>query len=620
MLSFLFQDINVIPEDQEDSTKEDIHSTLSTSNSIDYQWNITWGESGIAEGARALALDSSGNIYLAGFTNNTISGDFDMCLVKFDNLGQYQWNRTWGGSYEDSAAAIGLDSSDNIYLAGGIGHLGGETADMCLVKFDSNGQYQWNRTWGGSKYDFAHAVALDSSDNIYLAGKYRYDNLRSDSDVCLVKFDSNGQYLWNRTWGGSYDEEAYSIALDSSDNIYLAGYIIVDDGPMDFCLVKFNNLGDYQWNSTWGGSYDDHAFDIALDSSENIYLAGFYTIVNDIDFDFCLVKFNNLGEYLWNRTFGGNGMDWATSIVLDSSDNIYIGGVVDTTGLGNYDFCLVECDNLGFQQWNHTWGGSGFDAYWDIILDSLQNVYLAGTWDENFNVGNPDMLLVKVDTGPPQISITSPDQYDFFGTVAPTFDLDIIEPNLNTTWYTLDDGFINKTFIGLTGTINQTEWDKKNNGTFTIIFYANDSFGREGYAEVVINKDLNPPTSSIYFIPHSETIQVNKSTTFTLTADDGLGSGVSVIRYRINNSGWIDYTNLFDLSSYAYGDYLISYQAIDLVDNIETVNTLLVRLVEIPSEPSLPDIPGYSILLFIGIISMISIFLSKKQKQSINSF
>jgi len=87
---------------------------------------------------------------------------------------------------------------------------------------------------------------------------------------------------------------------------------------------------------------------------------------------------------------------------------------------------------------------------------------------------------------------------------------------------------------------------------------------------------------------------------------------LSEIKYKINNSSWIVYTGPFDLSGYSEGYYLISYQAIDLVDNIETANTRLVRLVEIPSESSPPDIPGYSILLFIGIISVISIFLIKK--------
>lgn len=615
ILSFLFQDINITQEDREDGTKKDILSTLSTSNSIEHQWNVTWG--GIYdETAEAMAIDSLGNIFLAGYTNNTISGDYDMCLVKFDSLGVYQWNVTRGESGEDFARAIALDSSDNIYLAGTLDEHG-LNPDMCLVKFNNLGEYQWNSTWDGGDEDEAIGIALDLSEDIYLAG-YTYDNIGFDEDMCLVKFDNNGQYQWNSTWGGNEDDEASAIALDSSDNIYLAGdYTIVDDVDSDFCLVKFNSLGVYQWNSTWGGSGMDMAFDLALDSSENFYLVGGYeTSLGDLDIG--LVSFTDSGLYQWNRTWGGSNSEAATTIVLDSSDNIYIGGAIDNTGMGNYDFYFAVCDNLGFQQWNHTWGGSGLDIYWGIILDSLESVILGGTWDmdQDTDGANPDMCLVKFEI----LKINSPSQNEFFGSISPNFEISILRPKITKKWYTLDGRITNITFSGLTGTINQTEWDEKGNGPVTIGFYANDTLGYVVFAEVTVQKDTLAPSSSISFIRHEGTNIVNKSTTFTLTADDGLGSGVSVIRYRINNSDWIDYTNPFDLSSYEYGDYLISYQAIDLVDNIETVNTLLVRLVEIPSEPSPPDIPGYSILLFIGIISVISIFLIKKQKNSINNF
>ena len=214
--------------------------------------------------------------------------------------------------------------------------------------------------------------------------------------------------------------------------------------------------------------------------------------------------------------------------------------------------------------------------------DGLHTIQVFGN-DSLGTIYQSNIRYFTVDIGPPNITIISPGQYDFFGSTAPNFEISIVEPNLNTTWYTLDDGLINKIFTGLTGEINQTEWDKKGHGAVTIRFYANDSFGREEYGEVIINKDLNPPTSLVSFIPYWGINEVNRSTAFILTADDGLGSGVSVIKYKINNSAWADYTGPFDLSSYDYGYYLISYQAIDLVNNIETENTILVRLVELPS-------------------------------------
>ena len=252
-----------------------------------------------------------------------------------------------------------------------------------------------------------------------------------------------------------------------------------------------------------------------------------------------------------------------------------------------------------------------------MLEDGPHTVQVFGNTSTGFMVQS-DIRHFSIDTEPPEIIITSPSQNQFIGSETPNFDISIVEPNLNTTWYTLDDGLINKTFTGLIGTIDQIEWDKKGHGAVTIRFYANDSFGGEGYAEVVINKDLNPPTSLVSFIPHKGINEVNRSTAFILTAADGVGSGVSVIRYKINNTGWVDYTGPFDLSIYAYGDYIISYQAIDLVNNIETENTLLVRLVELPSELSeqfdMTIIITASIIGGIGLAIAITIIFIRKRK------
>ena len=106
---------------------------------------------------------------------------------------------------------------------------------------------------------------------------------------------------------------------------------------------------------------------------------------------------------------------------------------------------------------------------------------------------------------------------------------------------------------------------------------------------------------------------MNVSTIFVLTADDGSGSGVSVIRYKINDSAWIDYDGPFNLSNYEYGDYLISYQAIDEVGNVEEIKTFLVTLEEMPRKPSEPVIPGYNIILLIGVICLALIVFYKKR-------
>ncbi|MFX1279823.1 MAG: OmpL47-type beta-barrel domain-containing protein [Promethearchaeota archaeon] len=193
----------------------------------------------------------------------------------------------------------------------------------------------------------------------------------------------------------------------------------------------------------------------------------------------------------------------------------------------------------------------------------------------------------------PEVFIISPNYNEFFGMVAPNFEISITESNLHSTWYNLNGG-INITFNLLSGMVNQTEWDKLTNGSVTIQFFANDTWGLEGFAEITIWKDTYAPISLIEFTPHSGIDIVNESTDFTLTADDGLGSGVSLIQYKINDSSWITYSTPFTLASYLYGDILISYQAIDSVGNTEIIQTLLVERTDTIAPISSIDFTPYS--------------------------
>jgi len=232
-------------------------------------------------------------------------------------------------------------------------------------------------------------------------------------------------------------------------------------------------------------------------------------------------------------------------------------------------------------------------------------------WSENDPTSNVESEFVI--SVPPEITINSPISDEFFGSVAPDFGISIAKPFINDVWYTIDDGLTNIKITSFTGTINQTKWDEILTTQVTIKFYANDIWGYEGYAVVMVNKDVDAPESLISFIPYKTPNIVNDSTSFRISANDGDGSGVSMIRYKINDSSWNDYTGPFDLSGYDTGDYLISYYSIDEIGNNELENTLLVKLEEVPSTP--PAIPGFNTLLLVGLLCLVSGILIKRYKK-----
>ncbi len=379
--------------EQDDKDNRNIVTPLSASNSVVQEWNRTWGTSA-TDVATQVALDSSDNIYLAGATDSYGEGSLDIVLVKYNSFGEYQWNRTWGGIATDMGLGVAVDSSDNVYLAGYTYSFGAGDNDMVLVKYDSSGVQQWNRTWGGIMGDIGYGVVIDSSENVYLSGVTSNFGAGS-SDMVLVKYDSSSVQQWNRTWGGSSVDIAMKVTIDSSDNVYLTGHTNSSGAGMyDIVMVKYDSSGVQQWNRTWGGNMDDYGFGIVVDSLDNVYLSGYTNSLGAGSFDTVLVKYDSSGVQQWNRTWGGIMDDFGYGVAVDSSDNVYLTGYTNSSGAGMYDMIMVKYDGSGELQWDTTWGGNNSDKASGIAVDSLDNIYLAG-FTHSFGEGATDMALVK---------------------------------------------------------------------------------------------------------------------------------------------------------------------------------------------------------------------------------
>ena len=421
-LSFLLQGNTALKDKQDNSSRLNLDFLSSSSIPNVILWNTTWGGSG-DDSAYDIGVDSLNNIYVAGRTTSFGAGGEDMVLVKYNSLGEQQWNTTWGG-INDERAFMALDSSDNIILVGYTNSFGAGNQDIVLVKYNNLGEEQWNTTWGGINDEFSSSIVLDSSDNIILAG-HTNNTVDGNSDIVLVKYNNLGEHQWNTTWGGSSGEGAYSIALDSSENIYITGFTkSFGAGSLDMVLIKYNNLGERQWNTTWGGSGLEYGSGISFDSSNSIYLVGVTNSFGAGSIDITLVKYNTLGELQWNTTWGGSSGDgtW-DGIVLDSSGNIFLAGYTGSFGAEGRDIILVKYNNLGEHQWNATWGGSGDDYGEALAFDSSENIYITG-YTKSFGAGNEDIVLIKYAKAPSSPILT-------IITSSPTVNLDI-----NLTWTT----------------------------------------------------------------------------------------------------------------------------------------------------------------------------------------
>jgi len=193
--SNLFCNKNIFNRNKIETEDEILFLQLSTANSFIIEWFRIWKGSGF-DSYNAITLDSSSSIYVAGHRRRHGIENFDICLLKYNSSGILQWDTTWSGSSDDYGSGVAIYSLDNIYIAGYTGSYGVGAYDLCLVKYDSSGAQQWNRTWGGSDYDAGRGVAVDSTDNIYVAG-YTNSFGTEGEDMYFVKFgiDSDGDGL-----------------------------------------------------------------------------------------------------------------------------------------------------------------------------------------------------------------------------------------------------------------------------------------------------------------------------------------------------------------------------------------------------------------------------------------
>jgi len=237
------------------------------------QWTNQLGSSS-RDSANDVATDSSGNIYVTGTTyweldGNTSAGKADLFVVKYNSSGTWQWTKQNGTDRYDEARGVATDSSGNVYVTGYTeGGLDGNTsagnADLFVVKYNSSGSKQWTNQLGTSSTDTANGVATDSSGNVYVAGG-TYGGLDGNTgsgvnDLFVVKYNSSGTKQWTKQLGTSSNDRAHGVATDSSGNVYVTGYTAggLDGntiaGFFDLFVVKYNSSGTKQWTNQLGSS------------------------------------------------------------------------------------------------------------------------------------------------------------------------------------------------------------------------------------------------------------------------------------------------------------------------------------------------------------------------------
>lgn len=330
-----------------------------------------FGTSG-ADEARALASHDLG-VYVAGRTSRNLhgshKGSYDAFLRKEDEYGRLLWGVQFGTSSLDTARGVAADTDFNAYVVGEThGSLAGPhrgERDVFIRKHDPGGGHLWTRQLGTRGYDDANSVAVDRSGNVYVVARV--------GTSVLYKFSSSGHLIWQRpTFTTVYLSD---VAVDGSGNVYVAG-----TGARDMFVQKLDPEGIILWTRAVDyGSYDSGTA-VAV-SGSSVYLVGNYLFADLLeDSNVAVTKFTADGTQLWSNAYGHYGQDNAWDASADRYGDLYFAGYTTTSfaGLnaGNYDGYVVKVSGIGTLTplWSQTVGTSVGDFGFAVVARPIPSI------------------------------------------------------------------------------------------------------------------------------------------------------------------------------------------------------------------------------------------------------
>ena len=463
--------------EQQNSALGDLSTTAYVEGRSDDPSGVVWGWAEMTSGSfgavsvEEIALDLSGNAYVTGGINGTVSfgsinlvsgGYYDIFIAKLSSSGSWQWAITIGGESFDFGRGIAVDPSGDVYVTGGFNGtvnfgdtvLTSTESDAFIAKLSSSGSWQWVIKAGGFSSDFGQGISVDPSGNAYVTGYFAGEvtfgstNLTSNgtTNIFIAKVSTSGLWQWAVNGDSLGSVTGAGIETDVSGNAYVTGNFmgettfgstnLTSNGSTDIFIAKVSNSGLWQWAVSVGGSGYDLGQGIAVDSSGNSYITGMidgtvnFGIINLTshgETDIFIGKLSSNGLWQWAVNAGSSHPEYGNGIAVDSSDNAYVTGRFQGNALfgdtslvsnGGYDAFILKISSTGSWQWVVKVGGTSYDTGSGIAVHSSGNTYVTGTFEGNASFGR---INLTTSGWPLFITQLSPDS-DSDG-VADSFDL-----------------------------------------------------------------------------------------------------------------------------------------------------------------------------------------------------
>ena len=310
-------------------------------NNISLVWDSVFGGKN-NDYVKSLIQTTDGGYMVAGTTYSYGAGGRNFWVIKLDNKGNVVWDKTFGGNSCDCAYSL-IQTADGGYAVAGITYSYGAGGwDFWIIKLDSVGNKEWDKTYGGSDDDYIKSLNQTTDGGYAVAGETLSFGA-GGKDVWFIKLDSDGNKIWDKTFGGSKYDYAESLIQTMDGGYVVAGgtesYSV---GKSDFWVIKLDNQGNREWDKTFGGSDWDMAYSLIQTADGGYAVAGGTFSYGEGEEDFWIVKLDNGGNKVWDKTFGGNDWDMATALIKTDDGGYAVAGITKSYGAGGKDFWVIK--------------------------------------------------------------------------------------------------------------------------------------------------------------------------------------------------------------------------------------------------------------------------------------
>lgn len=377
------------------------------------------------ESGNSIESTSDGGYIVLGYTQS-MDGDitdkqnesFDYWITKFNNEGVLQWSKTYGGTNDDRGSDI-IQTSDGGYAILGYTQSIDEDVsqnagfqDYWIAKLNSQGEIEWENSYGFAGADNGSALIQTSDGGYMLVGvldvtasggqgnSARNSQRHAGGDYWAVKIDASGNLQWSKYFGGSFSDSAYDVLETADGNYIIVGSsdsndvdISANKGTYDYWVVKINNTGTLLWEKSFGGDQIDEARGIT-DTNDGNYLIVGTTRSEDQDIsnalgaaDFWIIKISPSGELLSEKTVGGSSFDSGLQITKSKNGGFIACGSTRssngdiTTNNGQNDAWVFKVDENLNIEWSNTFGSSAIDVFYDVA--ELDNNHVVAVGESN---------------------------------------------------------------------------------------------------------------------------------------------------------------------------------------------------------------------------------------------